>query len=203
MIDELKRKFNGMSIEINKKKELQHLEQVANLSTYPSQRFKSFCYDNDDDYDYEASIIPLNEIDSQIHPSIAITPILPTFKPEDSLIMRNEDLSTIPEKESDELIKSSVEDLVPIPGGVIDFPVKTSLVLKAHDAALDDGVLLVKRYQHLPRVQLPPLFAKTATTPFQAENLMHDFVPDLDSMVSLQVSVAVLSSIHGAAASFA
>ncbi|GKF54530.1 hypothetical protein Tco_0161440, partial [Tanacetum coccineum] len=36
MIDELKGKFIGMSIEINKKKELQHLEQVANLSTYPS-----------------------------------------------------------------------------------------------------------------------------------------------------------------------
>ncbi|GJU32299.1 hypothetical protein Tco_1175888 [Tanacetum coccineum] len=63
MIDELKGKFNGMSIEINKKKELQHLEQVANLSTYPSQRFKSFCYDDDDDYDYEESTIPLNEID--------------------------------------------------------------------------------------------------------------------------------------------
>ncbi|GJZ36504.1 hypothetical protein Tco_0582695 [Tanacetum coccineum] len=29
--------------------------------------------------------------------------------------MRNEELSTIPEKESDEFIKSSVEDLVPIP----------------------------------------------------------------------------------------
>ncbi|GJV51851.1 hypothetical protein Tco_1447592 [Tanacetum coccineum] len=115
MIDELKGKFNGMSIEINKKKELQHLEQVANLSTYPSQRFKSFCYDDDDDYDYEESTIPLNEIDSQIPPSMAITPVLPTLEPEDSLIMGDEHLSTIPEKESDEFIKSSVEDLVPIP----------------------------------------------------------------------------------------
>ncbi|GJT25445.1 hypothetical protein Tco_0895382 [Tanacetum coccineum] len=115
MIDELKGKFNGMSIEINKKKELQHLEQVANLSTYPSQHFKSFCYDDDDDYDYKESTIPLNEIDSQIPPSIAITPVLPTLEPEDSLIMGNEELSTIPEKESDEVIKSSVEDLVPIP----------------------------------------------------------------------------------------
>nr|GFC23613.1 hypothetical protein [Tanacetum cinerariifolium] len=34
---------------------------------------------------------------------------------EDSLVTRDEDLSTIPEKESDEFIKSSVEDLVPIP----------------------------------------------------------------------------------------
>ncbi|GKE65402.1 hypothetical protein Tco_1519563, partial [Tanacetum coccineum] len=56
MIDELKGKFNGMSIEINKKKQLQRLEQVANLSTYPSQRVKSFCYDDGDDYDYEKSM---------------------------------------------------------------------------------------------------------------------------------------------------
>ncbi|GKC36140.1 hypothetical protein Tco_1048524, partial [Tanacetum coccineum] len=55
MIDELNGKFNGISIEINKKKELQHLEQVVNLSTSPSQRFKSFCYDDDDDYDYKES----------------------------------------------------------------------------------------------------------------------------------------------------
>ncbi|GJX85067.1 hypothetical protein Tco_0335841 [Tanacetum coccineum] len=108
-------KFNGMSIEINKKKELQHLEQVANLSTYPSQRFKSFCYDDNDDYDYKESTIPLNEIDSQIPPSIAITPVLPTLELEDSLIMGDEHLSTILEKESDEVIKSSVKDLVPIP----------------------------------------------------------------------------------------
>ncbi|GJT82700.1 hypothetical protein Tco_1057042 [Tanacetum coccineum] len=99
MIDELKGKFNGMSIEINKKKELKHLEQVANLSTYPSQRFNYFCYDDDD---YEESTIPLNEIVSQIPPSIAIIPILPTFELEDSLIIGNEELSTILEKESDE-----------------------------------------------------------------------------------------------------
>ncbi|GJU82449.1 hypothetical protein Tco_1284814 [Tanacetum coccineum] len=115
MIDELKGKFNGISIEINKKKELQHQEQVANLSTYPSQRFKYFCYDDDDDYDYEERTIPLNEIDSQIPLSFAITPVLPNKDPEDSLIMGNEELSTIPEKESEEVIKSSVEDLVLIP----------------------------------------------------------------------------------------
>ncbi|GKE93138.1 hypothetical protein Tco_1574233, partial [Tanacetum coccineum] len=59
--------------------------------------------------------IPLNEIVSQIPPFIAITPVLPTLEPEDSLIMGNEELSTIPKKESDEVIKSSVEDFVPIP----------------------------------------------------------------------------------------
>ncbi|GJV81554.1 hypothetical protein Tco_1517424 [Tanacetum coccineum] len=120
MIDELKGKFNGMSIEINKKKELQHLEQVDNLSTYPSHRFKYFFYDDDDDYDYEASTIPLYEIDSQIPPSMEITPVLLTLEPEDSLIMGNEHLSAIPDKESNEFIKSSVENLVPIPSGFED-----------------------------------------------------------------------------------
>ncbi|GKC98046.1 hypothetical protein Tco_1168321 [Tanacetum coccineum] len=37
------------------------------------------------------------------------------MEPEDSLIMGDEKLSTIPEKESDEFIKYSVEDLVPVP----------------------------------------------------------------------------------------
>ncbi|GJU41194.1 hypothetical protein Tco_1194151 [Tanacetum coccineum] len=37
------------------------------------------------------------------------------MEPEDSLIMGDEDLCIIPKKESDEFIKSSVEDLVPIP----------------------------------------------------------------------------------------
>ncbi|GKC31426.1 hypothetical protein Tco_1038720 [Tanacetum coccineum] len=34
-INELKENFNGMSIDINKKKKLQQLEHVANLSTHP------------------------------------------------------------------------------------------------------------------------------------------------------------------------
>ncbi|GJU49953.1 hypothetical protein Tco_1219508 [Tanacetum coccineum] len=41
--------------------------------------------------------------------------VLPTMEPENSLIMGDEDLHTILEKESDKFIKSSVEDLVPIP----------------------------------------------------------------------------------------
>nr|GEU93015.1 hypothetical protein [Tanacetum cinerariifolium] len=107
-----------MSIEINKKKELRQLEQAANLSTYstkPSRCYNSYCYDDDD---YEESTIPFNKIISQIHLSVVITsspPVLPIEDSEDSLIMGNEELSTVPKKESDEFIKSSVEDLVPLP----------------------------------------------------------------------------------------
>ncbi|GJZ86952.1 hypothetical protein Tco_0658562 [Tanacetum coccineum] len=111
MIDELKGKFNGMSIEINKKIELQRLEQVANLSTYPSQRFKSFCCDDDDDYDCEERSVPLRDSIFELPPSIAIIPVLPTLEPGDSLIMGDEELSTIPENKSDEFINDSYCDL--------------------------------------------------------------------------------------------
>ncbi|GJX23923.1 hypothetical protein Tco_0228368 [Tanacetum coccineum] len=97
---------------------LNHQEQAANVSTHtpkPSRRFNFIYDDDDDDDDGGESTIPLNEITSQIPPSIAITPVLPIMEPEDSLNMEDEHLSTIPEKESDQVIKSSVEDLVPIP----------------------------------------------------------------------------------------
>ncbi|GKE67061.1 hypothetical protein Tco_1521222, partial [Tanacetum coccineum] len=54
------------------------------------------CYDDDEDY------------------TIAITPVLSTEEPVDSLIMEDEHLDTIPETESDEVIKSSLENLVQI-----------------------------------------------------------------------------------------
>nr|GEY45239.1 reverse transcriptase domain-containing protein [Tanacetum cinerariifolium] len=95
-----KQNFNGMSIEINKKEKLQQLEQWANLSTYPSKLFTYFCYDDDDDdEDY----------------TIAVTPSLSTEELDNSLSMRDEHLDTIPATESDEFIKSSVEDLILIP----------------------------------------------------------------------------------------
>ncbi|GKA15651.1 hypothetical protein Tco_0695398 [Tanacetum coccineum] len=55
--------------------------------------------------------------------SNAITPDLPTKGPDNSLSMGDEHLSTILETKSDEVIKSSVKDLVPIPSeseGIFD-----------------------------------------------------------------------------------
>ncbi|GKB74118.1 hypothetical protein Tco_0935530, partial [Tanacetum coccineum] len=101
---------NGLDIEMRKK------ERVLMEEKYlaASQRIKSICnYDDDED-----DSIHLRDIIARYSPSIAITfslPVLPTREPEDSLIMGNEELSTILEKESDEFIKSSVEDLIPIP----------------------------------------------------------------------------------------
>nr|GFA08717.1 hypothetical protein [Tanacetum cinerariifolium] len=55
------------------------------------------CCDDDDDYDS------------------AITPVLSIEETENSLSMGDEHLDTIPATKSNEVIKSSVEDLVPIP----------------------------------------------------------------------------------------
>ncbi|GKC13921.1 hypothetical protein Tco_1010703 [Tanacetum coccineum] len=85
-----------------------NLEQEKNIVEVQavkvtSQYWQPTSYDDeDDDEDY----------------TIAITPDLPTTKPDNSLIMGDKHLSTIPEKE-----ESSVEDLVPIPSefeGIFD-----------------------------------------------------------------------------------
>ncbi|GJU34496.1 hypothetical protein Tco_1182850 [Tanacetum coccineum] len=77
------------------------------------------CYDDDDD---EESSIPLKDtIISGLPPCVAITPALSTEEPVDSLIMEDEHLDTIPATESDEFIKSSVENLVQNPSESEDF----------------------------------------------------------------------------------
>ncbi|GJZ53289.1 hypothetical protein Tco_0608174 [Tanacetum coccineum] len=65
-------------------------------------------YDDDDEYTIQYKKYLENS-------SNAITPDLPTEEPDNSLSMGDEHFSTIPEMESDEVIKSSVEDLVPFP----------------------------------------------------------------------------------------
>ncbi|GKB73304.1 hypothetical protein Tco_0934716 [Tanacetum coccineum] len=86
--------------------QLKQEEQAAKVS---SQYCKPLIFYDDDD---EESSIPLRDIIYELPLSVAITPDLPIT---DSLIMKDEHLNTIPEMESDEVIKSSIEDLVPIP----------------------------------------------------------------------------------------
>nr|GEX00996.1 hypothetical protein [Tanacetum cinerariifolium] len=65
-------------------------------------------YDGDDEYSIQYKEYLENY-------SNAIAPVLPTEEPEYSLSMGDEHLSTISETKSDEVIKSSVENLVQIP----------------------------------------------------------------------------------------
>nr|GEY16176.1 hypothetical protein [Tanacetum cinerariifolium] len=63
-----------------------------------------------------------NDDDDDVDYTIAITPVLSTEEPDNSLSMGDEHLDTISATESDEVIKSSVENLVPIPSGFKGIP---------------------------------------------------------------------------------
>nr|GFA23535.1 hypothetical protein [Tanacetum cinerariifolium] len=79
------------------------MEQMTQLSSMCEMI--PACCDDDDNY------------------NSAITPVLSTEEPDNSLSMGDEHLDTIPKTESDEVIKSSVEDLVPIQSefeGILD-----------------------------------------------------------------------------------
>nr|GEW12433.1 hypothetical protein [Tanacetum cinerariifolium] len=82
-------------------KKLLQEEQWAYLSTHPSKRLHSFCFD-DDDENYTSAITP-DEL------------VLSIEEPDNSLSMGDEHLDTISTTESDEFIKSGVENLIPIP----------------------------------------------------------------------------------------
>nr|GEV58799.1 hypothetical protein [Tanacetum cinerariifolium]GEX64129.1 hypothetical protein [Tanacetum cinerariifolium] len=109
--------MNDSMIELRETFQAWLQQQVVNLDSYtpePSQCRKTpIYYDDDDD---EESSTPLRDIIiSELPLCIAIMLALSTEEPKDSLIMGDEHLDTIPEKESDEFIKSSVENLVPNP----------------------------------------------------------------------------------------
>ncbi|GJZ19668.1 hypothetical protein Tco_0556258, partial [Tanacetum coccineum] len=152
----------------------QRQEQVVNLDTYtpePSQCRKiPICYDD------EESSIPLRDIIISEHPlCIAITPVLLTEEPADSLIMEDKHLDTIPATESDEVIKSSVEDLVHTPSesdGIseseCDLPVYDDSSLKKYEV-LDDII------------SIPP---GNGNDHFNAESSLIESVLNRDNVIS-------------------
>nr|GEW01488.1 hypothetical protein [Tanacetum cinerariifolium] len=80
--------------------------ELAEYINSPSWNRPTF-YDNDDEYSIQYKEYLENF-------SNAIAPVLPTENPDNSLSLGDEHFSTISETESNEEIKSSVEDLVPI-----------------------------------------------------------------------------------------
>nr|GEY63547.1 hypothetical protein [Tanacetum cinerariifolium] len=78
-------------------------EELAEYINTPGWNRSAFCNNGDDDDEDYTIVVTLD------------------FSITDSLIMKNEHLDTIPEMELDEFIKSSVENLVPIPSESEDF----------------------------------------------------------------------------------
>ncbi|GKG34968.1 hypothetical protein Tco_0437664, partial [Tanacetum coccineum] len=93
-IQKLKQDFNIWASEVRKKEKAYEDEKYVAACLY----MLSVTCDDEDDY------IPL-----------AITTDLPIEEPDNSLKIGDEHFDTISATESDEVIKSSVENLVPIP----------------------------------------------------------------------------------------
>ncbi|GJS77036.1 hypothetical protein Tco_0726917 [Tanacetum coccineum] len=95
-----------------------HLTKSATIITNPSEPTRRIYHNHDIFYDGDddKELFP-DEVKriQQILERTSFDAITPDFPITDSLSMGDEHLSTIPETESDELIKSSVENLVPTP----------------------------------------------------------------------------------------
>ncbi|GKF24202.1 hypothetical protein Tco_0076524, partial [Tanacetum coccineum] len=104
-IQKLKQDSNEWGREVRKKEQAYEEEKYVAARRY---MLSNTCDDEDDS-------IPLGDIIARYSTSKAITPDLPIKEPDNSLNMGDEHLDTILAMESDEVIKSSVENLVPIP----------------------------------------------------------------------------------------
>nr|GEV98379.1 hypothetical protein [Tanacetum cinerariifolium] len=88
---------------------------VDNSQSPPQPQYETYSCElcrNDAHYGYDC---PSQVLEFLKKYPIAITPVLPTEEPDNSLSMGDEHLSTILKMELDKIIKSSVENLVPIP----------------------------------------------------------------------------------------
>ncbi|GJX80383.1 hypothetical protein Tco_0328532 [Tanacetum coccineum] len=122
----------GTNKQVQKKQEEKSIaellaeEQAATInSLYQNPNLlQSFIYqddDNDDDDYDEESIISMNADMSETPSPDAITTSSPIEEHKDSLIIEDEDINTIPEKESDEENESSIENLVIFPNNCVIF----------------------------------------------------------------------------------
>ncbi|GJR42965.1 hypothetical protein Tco_1311068 [Tanacetum coccineum] len=118
-----------------------HLTKSATIITNPSEPTRRIYHNHDifydDDDDEELFPDEVKRI-QQILERTSFDAITPDFPITDSLSMGDEHLSTIPETESDELIKSSVENLVPTPSESEDLSKDLSDIEIVDDAVYDD-----------------------------------------------------------------
>nr|GEZ22348.1 hypothetical protein [Tanacetum cinerariifolium] len=153
-------------------------QKLANLSTYPSKRFNYFCYDDDDDEDY----------------TIAFTPSLSTEELDNSLSMGYEHLDIILATESDEFIKSSVENLIPIlsesegiPDNMCDVPF--------HD---NSPPLDVSKYQFEDFSDSNNEFSSIDNDSFSIDNIEYvDASPPNSELASLEAMEIVIPKVGG------
>ncbi|GJU10403.1 hypothetical protein Tco_1132799 [Tanacetum coccineum] len=153
-------------------------QELAEYINTPNWNRPTVYYDDDDDEDY----------------TIAITPVLSTKEPDNSLSMADEHLDTVPATESDKVIKSSVEILVPIPSESEGIPDKMCDV-PFHD---NSPPLDISKDQFEDFSESNDDFTSIDEDSFSIDNI--DYVgtsPPDSKLVSLEVAGIVISKVGG------
>ncbi|GJX22682.1 hypothetical protein Tco_0227127, partial [Tanacetum coccineum] len=134
IIRDRRKKIEDMSIE-----EMRHEEQLVDykikeiINNLGYKRFRGEEIDEEYERDYIMHLYSTSK---------SITTDLPIQEPNNSLNMGNEHLDTIPATESDEVIKSSVENLVPIPSEFEIDPILEEFADElAHIAPIPPGIV--------------------------------------------------------------
>nr|GFB33695.1 hypothetical protein [Tanacetum cinerariifolium] len=129
--------------------------ELAEYINTSSWNRPAICY-NDDDEDC----------------TIAITHILSTVEPEDSLRMGDEQLDTIPEKESEEFIKSSVENLIPNPNEFIKSSVEDLILIpsESEDTSRSDSKCILPSCDYFSPIDVPEEKSVTFSNPLFNSN---------------------------------
>nr|GEY92801.1 hypothetical protein [Tanacetum cinerariifolium] len=181
---------------VQKKLEEKQLEEEQ--AAKAQSRKLPICYDDDND---EESSNSLNDnIISKLPPCVAVTP----NEPVDSLIMEDEHLNTVSETESDEFIKSCVENLVPnpsesegenecdVPAGFTTF----SNVIFNADYECDSGDDQSTSDEDFPKkIYSNPIFdeeinpMKIDKHPFNAESDLIESIPNHDSSITISSKI--------------
>nr|GEV20362.1 hypothetical protein [Tanacetum cinerariifolium] len=157
------------------------------------------CYDDDDDEERSDSLD--DNIISGLPPFSAITPdepVLSTEEPDNSLSMGDEHLDTILATESDEFIKSGVENLIPIPSESEGIPEHVCDLL-SHD---NSPPLDVSKDQFEDFSESHEEFSLTDDDSFSIDNI--DYVeasPPDSELVSSEVMEIVIPEVGGIKAS--
>nr|GEW11125.1 hypothetical protein [Tanacetum cinerariifolium] len=178
---------------VQKKLEEKQLEEERAAK---AQNWKlSVCYDDDGDEERSDSLD--DNIISGLPPFSAITPnepVLSTKEPDNSLSMRDEHLDTIPATKSDEVIKSSVEDLIPIPSESEGIP-EHMCDVSFHD---NSPPLDVSKYQFEDFFESNDEFSSTDDDSFSFDKI--DYVeasPSDSELVSSEVMEIVIPEVRG------
>nr|GFB96393.1 hypothetical protein [Tanacetum cinerariifolium] len=139
------------------------------------------CFDDDDDEDYTSAITPDE-------------PVLSTEEPDNSLSMGDEHLDTIPATESDEFIKSGVENLIPILSEFEGIP-EHMCDVPSHD---NSPPLHVSKYQFEDFSESNKEFSSIDDDSFSIDDI--DYVeasPPDPELVSSEVMEIVISEVGG------